>query len=64
MVTRDVQGTSSSVAKERVVLRCCMAEGHEGPHKAERVGILWEDRGMIVRMLLCDEAEPISDYFG
>ena len=63
LVTRDVQGTSSSVARERMVLSCCEPNGHEGPHRDDRSGIRWDDQGLTVRMLVTEEGEPIPDYF-
>jgi len=63
IVTRDVSGTSSSVAKERANLRCFLPEGHEGPHRDEMADIRWEDQGHRVRLLLCHEKDPVQEYF-
>ena len=45
IVTRAIEGTSSSVAKRRVELECCHAEGHEGEHLDERHDERWQDAG-------------------
>lgn len=33
IVTREVEGTSTSVARTRVELKCGLESGHEGPHR-------------------------------
>ena len=63
LVTRDVHGTSSSVAKERTMLSCAEAVGHEGPHRDDRANIRWDDQGLTVRMLLSEEGEQLPEYF-
>jgi hypothetical protein len=45
IVTREVKGTSSSVAKRRVELSCSEPEGHGGPHRDTHHGESWQDRG-------------------
>lgn len=63
LVTRDMCGTASSVATERVELQCGEPEGHEGAHHDLRSGIHWEDRGKTVRTLLRDETEPFRSHY-
>ncbi len=64
LVTRDMRGTSSSIAKERVELTCVESEGHEGAHQDARTGIRWEDHGKTVRTLLRHEDEPFKEHYG
>jgi len=45
IITRDVRGTTSSLAKKRIELRCDEPEGHEGPHRNAEHGETWTDRG-------------------
>jgi hypothetical protein len=45
IVTRAVEGTSTSVAEQRVELSCGEAEGHDGPHHDREHGERWDDRG-------------------
>lgn len=63
LVTRDMQGTSSSVAKERVELSCIEAEGHEGKHYDPRSGIRWDDQGKLVTTFLRHEDEPFKSEY-
>lgn len=63
LVTRDMRGTSSSIAKERVELTCMEPEGHEGPHHDARTGIRWQDKGKTVRTILRHEDEPFKTHY-
>jgi hypothetical protein len=45
IVTRAVEGTSTSVAQERIQLECSEDEGHVGSHRDHTHGESWEDRG-------------------
>jgi hypothetical protein len=62
MITRQLDGTSSSVAKSRIELSCSLPEGHPGPHEDAEHGERWQDDGKPVTLLLRheDEAEPGS----
>lgn len=42
VITRAVEGTSTSVARSRVELRCGLAEGHVGAHRDPGHGAEWE----------------------
>ncbi len=44
LVTQDVADTSTSVARERIELRCGLAQGHEGPHRDVAHGETWEGK--------------------
>ena len=57
LVTREMQGTSSNVAKERVELSCDQPEGHEGPHRNTRRGLTWDDNGKSVTTIVRHEDE-------
>ncbi|HNS97652.1 MAG TPA: hypothetical protein PLJ27_02050 [Polyangiaceae bacterium] len=63
LVTRDMRGTASSVAKLRIELHCGEPEGHLGAHHDPRHGIQWDDHGKTVRTLLRDESEPARSHF-
>ncbi len=45
IVTGDVPGTSSSIAKERFEVSCDLEDAHGGPHRNEEHSEHWEDRG-------------------
>jgi hypothetical protein len=45
IVTRAVEGTSTSVAQERIQLECSDVEGHQGSHHDSKHGERWDDRG-------------------
>jgi hypothetical protein len=45
IVTGDVPGTSSSIAKHRVELGCELEAAHDGPHRSDEHDESWEDRG-------------------
>ncbi len=63
LVTHDMKGTSSSVAKERLELTCMGEDKHSGPHKDAKSGITWDDKGKLVAMFLRHEDEPMKDYY-
>ena len=42
LVTREVEGTSTNVARERVELVCDQESGHAGPHRDGRHGEQWD----------------------
>jgi hypothetical protein len=41
VITREVEGTSTSVARSRTELRCDKPKGHEGAHVDSRNGETW-----------------------
>lgn len=45
LITRTVEGTSTSVARERVLLRCTLSAGHSGPHHDAVRHERWETEG-------------------
>lgn len=51
IVTRAVRGTSSSLAKKRLALRCGQAADHDGEHHDKRHGKQWQDRGNTITHL-------------
>jgi hypothetical protein len=57
IVTRDVQGTASHVAKRRIEFGCDEAEGHVGPHRNGEHGESWTDRGDVVTHILRHESD-------
>ena len=56
LVTGDVPGTSSSIAKERFEICCDLDEAHEGPHRNEEHNENWEDRGGPVTHIVRSDA--------
>ena len=63
LVTRDMKGTSSAIATERLELACGQPAGHEGCHRDVATGIGWNDEGKLVRTLLRNEDEPVKEYY-
>jgi hypothetical protein len=57
IITRDVRGTTSNLAKKRTELQCGEPEGHDGPHRDEAHGESWDDRGSDLTHILRDEDE-------
>ena len=45
LVTGDVPGTSSNIAKERIEINCDLGDAHEGQHQNDEHNEKWEDRG-------------------
>jgi hypothetical protein len=44
VVTQNVEGTTTSVARKRVELRCSLPNKHDGPHHDESHGERWEGK--------------------
>lgn len=44
VITRSVEGTSTSVARARIELRCDKHEGHEGNHSNAEHGEEWRGK--------------------
>jgi len=42
MITQDVEGTSTSIARSRLELSCGKEAGHEGPHEDSEHEQRWE----------------------
>jgi hypothetical protein len=42
IITREIEGTSTSVARTRLELRCSLEAGHGGVHRDETRGEEWE----------------------
>ncbi len=57
IVTRNVRGTASNVAKQRVELSCTEPEGHPGPHADKQHGESWEDDGRELTTILRHETD-------
>lgn len=57
IVTRQVEGTATNVARQRVELECGEPEGHDGMHFDSRRGERWEDRGPQLTHLLRQQDE-------
>lgn len=57
IITRQLDGTASSVAKSRVELSCQLPEGHEGEHRDDEHAETWVDDGRPVTHLLRHEEE-------
>ena len=57
VVTRVVEGTSTSVARRRVELTCQLESGHAGQHHDQQHGEKWDDRSSQVPTLLRHEED-------
>ncbi len=57
IVTKSVEGTATSIARERHELRCQLAEGHSGPHRDETRNTEWSAAPGQFRTLLRHEDE-------
>ncbi|HVU02027.1 MAG TPA: hypothetical protein VHE30_09755 [Polyangiaceae bacterium] len=44
VITKTVDGTSTSVARKRVELTCTLEKGHDGAHRDQTHGETWEGR--------------------
>ncbi len=57
LVTREMEGTATHVARQRIELQCSLPAGHEGPHRDEPNAEEW----LVVQgrptLLLRDESE-------
>lgn len=59
LITRTVTGTSTSVARLRLVLRCAQPLGHLGPHLDPEHEEKWEAEAGAHPTLLRQEEDPI-----
>jgi hypothetical protein len=57
VITRSVEGTTTSVARERVELVCGLPSGHEGEHRDRDRMESWEGEAGRITTLLRDESE-------
>ncbi len=51
LVTRQMEGTSTNVARQRIELYCSLSPGHAGPHRDETQKQEWvvvKDRASLV----------------
>lgn len=55
IVTRAIEGTSTTIAQSRVSLVCTLPEGHEGDHRDANHGEAWEGPSGRVATLLRHE---------
>jgi hypothetical protein len=58
LVTRTVVGTSTNVARQRLVLRCAMPLGHKGPHLDPDHAEQWDAPAGAMPTLLRQEEDP------
>jgi hypothetical protein len=57
LITKNVSGTATSVARERLVLTCTLPTGHEGSHRDDARNETW-DPTSAVRPMLFRQEEP------
>jgi len=55
LVTRQMEGTSTNVARQRIELHCSLEPGHPGPHRDATHAQEWEVRQGRPSMILRDE---------
>lgn len=56
-ITREVQSTSTEIARERTELKCSLEAGHEGEHEDRERGERWADKGHELTTLIRHETE-------
>ncbi len=57
IVTRSVDGTSTSIARERKNLSCALKTGHTGPHRDTQFEEEWADEGSTLTHILRHEED-------
>lgn len=57
IVTRNVEGTATHIARRRVELQCRLERGHAGPHSDSENGEQWEALDGHTATLLRQESE-------
>jgi hypothetical protein len=57
LITTAPAGTATNVARERTVLTCGLAAGHEGPHRDDARNEGWEQTSAARQMLFRHEDE-------
>jgi hypothetical protein len=59
IVTRQMEGTSTNIARQRAELRCGLEAGHAGPHRDAEHEQEWEVVQGRPTLLLRDEADAL-----
>lgn len=59
VVTREVEGTSTNVARERKNLSCSLSKGHQGVHRDPQFEEEWKDDGKLLTHILRHEDEDV-----
>ncbi|HEY4106461.1 MAG TPA: hypothetical protein VGM44_21320 [Polyangiaceae bacterium] len=59
IVTRQMEGTSTNVARQRFQLRCALEPGHTGPHRDGEYEQEWEMVQGRPTLLLRDEEDAL-----
>ena len=57
LVTRQMEGTSTNVAQQRIELHCSLERDHSGPHRDEAHSQEWEVIKGRPSLVLRDESE-------
>jgi hypothetical protein len=57
LVTRQMEGTATNVARQRIELHCSLAEGHAGAHRDVSQDQEWQVEKGRPTLLLKDESE-------
>jgi len=57
IVTRQIEGTSTNVARQRIELHCSLSPGHDGPHRDEAHAQEWVVVKGRASMVVRDEYE-------
>ena len=57
IVTRQMEGTSTNVARQRIELRCSLTPQHSGPHRDEQHSQEWVVVKGRASMVVLDEEE-------
>ena len=57
LVTRQMEGTATNVARQRIELHCSLPEGHAGPHQDASQHQEWQVVQGRPTLLLRDESE-------
>jgi hypothetical protein len=57
LVTRQLEGTSTNIARERIPLSCSLEPGHSGAHRDEGKGQEWDVKSGRPSLILRDENE-------
>jgi hypothetical protein len=55
IITRTVEGTSTAIVQQRLVLSCSLPQGHSGSHQNTEQGESWESAEGKVATLLRHE---------
>jgi hypothetical protein len=55
IITRSIEGTSTTIAQQRLALTCALERGHAGAHQDPKHGESWESPGGRLSTLLRHE---------